>query len=100
LSDVSRELAAALRERRTAERNEIVAHLKSYVQSVSEMETEIKHTKKMCDDLMFNYVVDRLSKNDREGLTIFKNMLPQVLKEEFDRIVGMYETMYGAPPKY
>lgn len=96
--DVRYELASALRERRAAERNEVVAHLKSYIQSISEMQKEIDHTETMCDDLLFNYIVDRLSKNDRDGLAVFKNLLPPILKPRFDRILHMYSVMYGKPP--
>lgn len=92
------ELASAVRERRASERNEIVTHLKSYVQSISDMEKEIEHTKTMCEDVMFNYVVDRLSKNDKEGLVMFRNMLPPILKKNFERILNMYSVMYGKPP--
>jgi hypothetical protein len=99
-NDLINNLASSMRERRSAERNEIVTHLRAYVESISEYEREIVEARKMCDDLLLNFVVDRLAKGDRDGLKVFRNMLPPSLHPSFDRILAMYEVMYGRPPNY
>lgn len=94
------QLESNMRGRRAAERNEVVVRLKTYLETIDAYEREVAETRKLCEDLMLAYVVDRLSKGDKEGVTIFRNSLPPALRAPMDRILEIYEIMYGKPPTY
>jgi len=87
-----------MRERRSAIRRDVLERLSTHLSDIKFMEEEMKLSQTSCDQLLLQFVVDRLSKGDYDGLKIFKNNLPAPLMDRYNEIVDMYEIMYGKPP--
>lgn len=98
MSGIYDNMAESFRERRAAQRQDVVRRIKDLMDDVSRLEREKELTRKSLDALIVTYVVDRLAKRDPEGVDIFRNMLPDNLHAKIDETKEMYEYIHGITP--
>lgn len=91
-------MADSFRERRAAQRQEVVSRAKTLLEDLSRLEKERETVSSALDRLVFSYVVDRLSKKDLEGVKIFRNMVPEKLHRKIDDTIAMFEAIHGITP--
>jgi hypothetical protein len=97
--DIINELSFAMNERRKAERNDVVRRLKTYLEDLASLQTEMDETNLAANNLLRDYIVARLSKRDYESLKVFRNQLPPILVPKMDELVLIYEYIFGKPPE-
>lgn len=91
-------MAESFRERRAAQRQDVVHRIQDLMSDVSRLERERDIARKSLDALIVSYVVDRLAKKDLEGVEIFRNMLPDNLHAKIDETKEMFEYIHGITP--
>jgi hypothetical protein len=96
--DIMNELAVSMRERRASERLDVLKALEGHQRDIARLREDAMLIEQARDRLLFEYVVRRKSMRDEEGLKIFRNQLPEELREKMDKAVEMYEAIHGKPP--
>ena len=93
--DLIGRLATSMREKRAAERNEVVAQLGEYLQGMTRCDEERRGLEEMTEALVFRYVADRLAKQDEEGYRLFLNQLPEKLRPMAEKARRRFHDLYG-----
>lgn len=91
-------MADSLRERRAAQRQDVVIRAKTMIEDISRIDMERETISNALDRLVFSYVVDRLSKRDMDGVKVFRNLVPAKLHKKIDDTVAMFEAIHGITP--
>jgi hypothetical protein len=91
-------MAESFRERRAAQRQEVFDRVINLVDDLSRIDKEREMVDRAIDGLLVSYVVERLSKRDKDSVKIFKNMLPSKLHRKIDETIEMFEFIHGSTP--
>ena len=94
--DLIGRLTTSMREKRAAERNDVVVQLEEYLEGIVRCEEERKGLEEMIEALVFRYVADRLSKTDEDGFKMFLNQLPAKLRPMAEKARRRFEDLYGS----
>ena len=91
-------MADSLRERRSAQRQEVVDRIENLMDDLSRLDDERDLVAEAMDGLIVSYVVERLAKRDIEGVKVFKNMVPSKLHKKIDDTIELFEYIHGKTP--
>ena len=91
-------MAESFRERRAAQRQEVIQRVHNLMDDLSRLDNEREMVGNALDRLLVSFVVDRLSKRDHEGVRMFRNMVPPKLHRKIDEAQEMFEFIHGNTP--